>query len=88
MAMVARRMTKSLLDPRGLSALLANRLIPLDKNPGVRPIGIGETPRRIIAKAVIRYLREDIQSAAGSLQLCAGQESGCEGNYPRIREDL
>jgi hypothetical protein len=26
----------------------------------------------------MKYLREDIQSAAGSLQLCAGQEAGCE----------
>jgi hypothetical protein len=78
MANVSRRMATSFLDPRGLDALLANRRIPLDKNPGVRPIGIGETPRRIIAKAIIRLLREDIQDAAGSLQLCAGQESGCE----------
>ncbi len=44
----------------------------------MRPIGIRETPRRILAKAIIRHLREDIQSAAGSLQLCAGQEAGCE----------
>jgi hypothetical protein len=78
MANVTRRMATCVLDPLGLEALLANRLIPLDKNPGIRPIGVGETPRRIIAKAVIKHLREDIQSAAGSLQLCAGQESGCE----------
>ncbi len=45
LATVARRMTTSLLNPRGLSALLANRIMPLDKNPGVRPLGIGETPR-------------------------------------------
>ncbi len=50
---VTRRMATSLLDPLGLEAMLANRRIPLDKNPGVRPIGSGETPRRIIAKAVI-----------------------------------
>ena len=45
-----------LVDPNGLSALLACRLVALDKNPGVRPIGICETVRRIIAKAASNSL--------------------------------
>ncbi len=57
---------------------MACRLIALDKNPGVRPIGIGEIPRRIIAKAVLSIIRGDIQDAVGSSQLCAGQFSGIE----------
>ncbi len=89
MANVARRMSTCLLDPCGLEALLANRLIPLDKNPGVRPIGIGETPRRILAKAIIKHLREDIHKAAGSLQLCEGQEAGrMRINDTRFHEDF
>ena len=32
------------VDPKGLFAFVACRLIPLNKNPGVRPIGIGEVP--------------------------------------------
>ena len=54
------------------------RLIALDKNPGVRPIRIGDTARRIIAKAILNITRQDIEEAAGSIQLCAGQMSGIE----------
>ena len=43
--------------------------------PGVRPVVIGETARRIIGRAI---LSDDIQMAAGPLQLCAGHQSGCE----------
>lgn len=85
MAAVARRMATESLDPRSLEAFLANRLIPLDKCPGVRPIGIGETPRRIISKAIVSFLKEDIRSAAGALQLCCGQESGCESIVHAMR---
>ena len=34
-----------------LEAHTACRLIPLDKKPGVRPIGVGEVLRRIIEKS-------------------------------------
>ena len=61
-----------------LEAYTASKLIPLDKNPGVRPIGIGEVLRRIIGKAVISTIKPEIMKSAGSLQLCAGQEAGCE----------
>ena len=52
--------------------------IALNKNPGVRHIGIGDTARRIITKAIMNMIRQDIQEAAGSVQLCAGQISGIE----------
>ena len=42
-----------------------NRLIALDKNPGVRPIGIGEVSRRLIAKSILRVVKSDILEAAG-----------------------
>ena len=41
------------IDPKSLSAYTACRLIPFNKNPGVRLIGIEEVVRRIIGKAVI-----------------------------------
>ena len=51
------------VHPDGLSAFVACRLIPLDKQPGVHPIGIGEVPRRIIAKAVLHFVDLDIREA-------------------------
>ena len=56
----------------------SSRLVALDKCPGIRPIGIGEVVRRIISKAIMRTVRYDLQDAVGSIQLCAGQEAGCE----------
>ena len=62
----------------GLSAFVACRLIALDKCPGVRPIGVGEVVRRIVGKAVFAIVKMDILETAGSLQLCTGQDAGCE----------
>lgn len=78
LALADRRLCTNLIDPRCIAPLLACCLIALDKNPGVRPIGIGETPCCIIVKAVLAVTRFDIQDAAGSVQLCAGQIAGTE----------
>ena len=66
------------VHPDGLSAFVACCLIPLDKQPGVRPIGIGEVPQHIIAKAILRLVDLDIREASSALQVCAGCEGGCE----------
>ena len=78
LAAVARRICSSYVDPTHIKLLLASRLIALDKNPGVRPIGIGDTARRIITKAVLTIISTDIQEATGCRQLCGGQISGIE----------
>ena len=46
---------------------LFQRLIPLDKDPGVRPIGIGEVLRRIVGKVISRHAANEIKEAAGPL---------------------
>ena len=79
LAKCARRLATTYVDLPSLEAYVACRLIPLDKKkPGVRPIGIGEVMRRILGKAILRLTNQDIKEAAGSLQLCAGQENGIE----------
>ena len=64
---------------------LACRLIALDKSPGVRPIGIGDTARRIIAKAILNIARPDVQDISGCLQQCGGQISGIEAAVHAVR---
>ena len=78
LAALARRMCTTYVDPSGLSAFSACRLIALDKCPGVRPIGVGEVVRRIVGKAVLNIIGEEIQEVAGTSQVCAGQQAGCE----------
>ena len=63
---------------------MACRLIALDKCPGVCPIGIGETVRHLIGKVIA--LSNDIQKAAGPLQVCAGHLSGCEAAVHAMHE--
>lgn len=77
-AALARRTCTTYVDPTGLEAFVACRLVALDKHPGVRLIGIGETLRRIVGKAVSISLKTEIQAAVRPVQTCAGYESGCE----------
>ena len=77
-ALAAKCLCATLVDPECVAPLLTCRLIALDKNPGVRPIGIGDTARHIIAKAAISVLKDDVLDAAGSMQLCVGQMAGVE----------
>ena len=86
-ANLAKRLcTEDIEDPETISALMACRLIPLDKSPGLRPISIGEVLRRIISKSVTFVLKPDMQMAAGGLQLCVGQEGGAEAAIHAMTE--
>ena len=78
LACVGRCLATSDVNPESVSVFVACHLVPLDKCPGVRPIGIGEVPRKIIAKAILRVVGSDVEDAAGPLQLCAGQDEGCK----------
>ena len=86
-ASMTKRLCTEYVDPRGLEAILANRLIPLDKGEGaVRPIGVGEVLRRIMGKCVTKVTKPDVIDASGSLQVCAGHKSGSEAAIHAMRE--
>ena len=78
LAVMTRNLLKSCYHPSLLEAYTSCRLIPLDKNPGIRPIGVGEVLRRIIGKTTALFLKEEVKSAAGPLQVCAGHSAGAE----------
>ena len=86
LAGVGKRICTSVVSSEGISAFVACRLVPLNKCPGVRPIGVGEVPRRIISKAILHLIADDIKDAAGPLQTCAGQEGGSEAAVHAIRD--
>ena len=44
----------------------------------MRPIGVGEVVRRIVGKSVVKVVKPDLLEAVGALQLCTGQDAGCE----------
>ena len=77
-------------------ALMACRLVALDKRPGVCPVGIGETLFMALDKLVTRAAGYQEKTACGNLQLCAGLEAGIEGathtvgqrRRERVRERL
>ena len=69
-----------------ISTLLACRLVPLKKSDeAIRPVGIGEALRRIMGKAVSWVVKKDIVEAVGTLQTCAGMESGIEGAIHAVK---
>ncbi len=86
LATLTRNLCTEYVDPWSIEALVASRLIPLDKNGGaVRPIGVGEVVRRVISKCVMKVVKPDVMEASGSLQLCAGQPSGSEAAIHAMR---
>ena len=85
-ALMARRLSTSYVDPGTLKPYTACRLVPLDKKPGVRPVGIGEVLRRIVGKAIMKVVQRDMVSATSPTQVCAGLPGGVEAAVHAVRE--
>ena len=83
LAIFAKQIATEVVDPEILETYIACRLIPLDKDPGspdlqIRPIGVGEVLRRIVGKTIMWSLHDEIQQAAGPLQVSSGLKGGAE----------
>ncbi|KAL5479542.1 hypothetical protein EMCRGX_G023072 [Ephydatia muelleri] len=76
MAVLTRRLANSVVDWGDIKALMANRLIALDKSPGVQPIGIGECIRRVIGL---------LASNSNFVQCWYADDSACAGKLSQIR---
>ena len=72
------RLCTDLIETQTIETFLSCRLISLDKNPGLRPIGVGKVLRRITGKVIVSVLKNDVIDYTGSLQVCAGQEARIE----------
>ena len=78
-ATLACKMGNEVLPWKKLRALMSCRLIALDKRPGIRPIGIGECLRRLLAKSISDCTKGDLSEYSGIDQLADGLEAGIEG---------
>ena len=85
-AELARHLANSIVEWSDIRALMSSRLIALDKCPGVRPIAIGEIPRRILCKVIAMATRDDVTDLCGVDQLCSGLKCGIEGSVHAMRE--
>ena len=60
-------------------AMMRGSLITLDKQPGVRPVGVGETWRRLMAKCLLQVTGKYAKAACKTEQLAGGVKSEIEG---------
>ena len=85
---IALRLATEEQDPTSLQAYKACRLIPLDKCPGVRPIGVGEVLRRVIGRTIVSCIQTDLKQLGGNQQLCMGQRCGIEHAIHSLRANF
>ena len=74
LANVAEKLSVESNQTKSTEAFLSSRPIPLDKNPGFQPIGVGKVIRKIIGTAVVHSMKEDIIKSFGNPQVCCGHK--------------
>merc|ERR1712015_521057 len=69
-----------------VAPLMAVRMIVVKKKyGGIRPVGISEVIRRVIAKTIAWTIRDDVKQVTGSRQ-CAGLQGACEASVKAMDE--
>jgi len=59
--------------------LMACRLVALNKQPGVRPVGIGESYQQLLAKCILAATGCQATAACDNLNLCTGLPASIKG---------
>ena len=85
---MVKKMCREDISENSVETFLACRLVPLDKGPGLRPIGVGEVLRRIAGEMVMYIVRKDVLNSSSKIQMCSGQDSGSEAAIHDVREQF
>ena len=72
-AAMTRNLLKTTYHPFLLESFTSCRLIPLDKNTGIHPIGKGEVLRPIMGKTVFDFLKEELRGCMPFASVCRPQ---------------
>ena len=65
--------------------MMSGQLIALEKCPGIRPVWIGDTWRRLLAKCLLQVTGQEAKAAYGTNQLVGGVEEEIEGGIHSMR---
>ena len=57
---------------------MSGRLIVIDKQPGIRPVGVGETWRCLFAKIVIKVTGPEVTMKCQDDHMCDGLKTGID----------
>lgn len=82
-AVLVRRLCNTVIPWDDIRALLACRMVALDKCPGVRRIGVRGNSKEDFRQDC-SVMRCDLEDVCGTSQLCGGVRSGIEGDVHTI----
>ena len=67
-------------------SFMSSRLVLLDKQTGVRPVGVRETWRHIFSKIVIKVTGPEATMTCQHDQLCSGLKVGIDGAFHGVQD--